>query len=63
MPKFQKRHYEVVARALREVRSTPYGTDISSKAVLDLTEDALMEVFKSDNPNFDRTRFKEACLP
>lgn len=46
---FTKRHYEAIARAIRQ-----------SETKIDLVAN-LMEIFKMDNSNFDSTKFLEAC--
>ena len=55
--KFQQRHYEAIADALRELRQRdsvvwPYGVVAQ-----------LVRLFEADNPRFDRERFERACEP
>ncbi len=52
---FSKKHYEKIARTLKEVEPTtrylhPGWT---------LTGDALIKMFQSDNPKFDKKRFEK----
>lgn len=46
-PLFQKRHYEAIAKVLN---LDPYTVPA-----------ALADMFKKDNPNFDREKFLDAC--
>ena len=52
---FERRHYRKIADVIKATRED--GGDISA-----LTN-RLMSLFKSDNHNFDRDRFSEACEP
>lgn len=47
---FQKRHYEIIAKAAR----TSEGDWIGLMA-------ELTAIFKADNPRFDEERFRKAC--
>ena len=51
MSKFQKRHYEAVARVLRD-------GDFGPKHVK-----AFALMFAHDNPSFNDSRFIDACTP
>lgn len=56
-PKFQRRHYEVLAAVMRDCHpGDSYSWWRVAKTKLG---DALAE----DNPRFDRGRFEEACEP
>ena len=63
MSKFQTRHYEVIARTIRDQFERWYTVGYDSifwEDVLDkLTED-LVVAFKADNPHFDPEKFREA---
>jgi hypothetical protein len=52
-----KKDYQAIARAIYETCDS--GKD--NRIIVDLM-DKLCLVFKVDNPRFDRSRFKEACL-
>lgn len=58
MNKFSKRHYEVVAEALR----TACPGDVANEAWQN-TISALSDAFKADNEAFSRDQFFRACLP
>lgn len=66
MAMFSKRHYEVVAKAIRDVQ-TSTGNDIRNHdhtaVVLDTLRYKLVCIFHSDNPRFDAERFNKACEP
>lgn len=53
MPKFNRRHYEAIAKVIRE-------TDTDYACILTVAND-LADMFKEDNPNFDRKRFLKAA--
>lgn len=62
-PKFQARHYEVIAAAIARTRQ---ASNIGRKRrmpeeTLNLLIADLTGTFRHDNPNFDPNRFKEAC--
>ena len=48
---FEKRHYEAIAKLLKE---RGYGKNRALQM-------ALADLFASDNPRFDEIRFYEAC--
>ena len=52
---FQKRHYEVIAQALRENKPTADYTP----TMLDVQE-SLQRLFAADNPRFDELKFHKA---
>lgn len=56
MPDFQRRHYELIARALRDDRPT----DLFSATEYARVVDRLIQLFERDNLNFDRRRFESA---
>lgn len=55
MPKFSKRHYEVIASLVKT-----WQRDNTS---VDNIQADLAEVFMQDNPRFDIVRFNKACEP
>ena len=64
MPKFQQRHYEVIAATIREqfkywYRSSREDAGAAEDALDRLAED-LIVVFNSDNPHFNPEKFREA---
>jgi len=56
MTKFQKRHYELIAEAIKRAIDT-HHVSIETAHILD----KLSNLFASDNPEFDRERFITAC--
>ena len=56
-PKFERRHYELIAAVLRK------GWDVEhvrhNKHLIEMFGDA----FAKDNPNFNYEKFEEACEP
>jgi len=56
---FQKRHYEEIARVLRDTVTTSLDQEIYRQALIE----ALCSVLARDNPNFHPARFTVACLP
>ena len=63
MPKFQRRHYEAIAEVLKDVRDSADTLQLFPPEIAALngiiTKTA--EVFRRDNPRFDRDRFISAC--
>lgn len=57
---FQKRHYEVIAEALREARRMDPG-NVGYASALDTAAGKLADEFRRDNPKFNRDRFLEAA--
>jgi hypothetical protein len=65
--KFSKRHYEVLARMLAEIRANhpveDAGEDVGyGKALIDLEHD-MIAIFQADNARFDAQRFHDAAQP
>lgn len=58
--RFQKRHYVVLASALKRAAARP--NDSAQEAIADLRAD-LCDLFASDNPEFRRATFEAACTP
>lgn len=56
MPDFQRRHYQAIADAIN--RSAQLGEDGEVDLVV-LT--ILADLFKRDNPNFNKDKFLTAC--
>ena len=56
--KYQKRHYEDMARILYKVRSM---APVTSPSTIELIHDEMVHMFGQDNPLFDELRFTEAC--
>ena len=68
MSHFAKRHYEAIAEAIQWAKKDVLfkEPDSSHKDMLDgidLLRDHLVDMFKSDNGQFDKERFKFACEP
>lgn len=57
MPMFQRRHYEVIASAIRN-NFDPKLPEIASKMAM-----TMVVVFQRDNPRFSEDRFLEAAIP
>ena len=54
-----KKHYEAIAEVINnEIR--PYGVNAVSQMTYDII-DGLCDYFQTDNPNFNRELFLEAC--
>lgn len=51
-----KKHYEAIAAAFRAYIATNTGANIARPIAKDLAD-----YFATDNKNFDRTRFLQAC--
>ena len=62
-----RKDYEAIAKALRdyteEVFANPstLGAGMIRKDTLDDIIEVLSEVFVTDNPNFNATKFRQAC--
>lgn len=64
-----KKHFELVARILREQLSADPRADsrelayanMGARAVLIATAEAFADAFAKENPRFDRDRFLTAC--
>ena len=66
MPKFAKRHYEVIAAVMQEANALPamiYETGKRQVSQWDMTIELLADAFARDNSQFDRARFLAACKP
>jgi hypothetical protein len=57
-PRFQKRHYQLLADAIRSTRVLPH--DSAQEAMADLIED-LVSRFALDNPDFNPDTFRRAA--
>ena len=58
-PKFERRHYKMIAAVIRDVanhwgRTSPAWSCIKTE---------MGDMLAADNPRFDRGRFEEACEP
>lgn len=60
-PLFEKRHYEAIARVLRE--STPVDYDHNDTAIRmhEAIVDHILDMFDADSASFDAVRFARAC--
>ena len=62
-----RKDYEAIAKALRdyteEVSANPstLGAGMIRRDTLDDIIEVLSEVFVTDNPNFNATKFRQAC--
>jgi|9_EtaG_2_1085328.scaffolds.fasta_scaffold32074_3 predicted metallopeptidase len=66
-PKFERRHYELIAKILGGIESAKLTRPINGDLRADgyfhnswHTQDLFIKMFKADNPNFDESRFKNA---
>jgi len=59
-PVFQHRHYKAIADALADVREAPEFMKIDQDTVTRI-EERLVVMFKSDNHNFNASRFRAAA--
>jgi len=57
-----KKHYEAFAKALNGVVTERVWRDLKEKAAIGHCIIAVANVLHSDNPNFDRARFFNACI-
>ena len=57
-PDFTRRHYERIARSIRETR-VPHAPFLNDS--LDLLVVRLADEFQADNPSFRRAQFYVAC--
>lgn len=55
----QRRHYELIARIIREEQASS-KSQLAKAAIKNIAR-SFAEELASDNPNFDRSRFFEAC--
>lgn len=64
---FTKRHYEEVARIIRQAyedaREYPPSESKAGAEAVDRIQTDLRRMFAADNPRFDGTRFDMACEP
>lgn len=63
MATFSKRHYEAVARSIKEYRNDSIFGEDRKKAlmIIDGMQYKLMCLFTADNPRFNAERFNKAC--
>ena len=57
-PNFQKRHYEMIAAAIRESHGRAHGAEAQG---LENHARDMARAFKRDNPNFRESQFLKAC--
>jgi hypothetical protein len=60
-----KKHFKEIAEILKEARSFPIEIRETDKPIInniDLIINKFSDYFKTLNPLFDETKFKEACL-
>jgi hypothetical protein len=55
-----KKHYELIAAAIRAARNEASGWDCGESGV-DCVVESLCRAFAADNARFDSDRFSEAC--
>ena len=53
-----KKHFNKIAEIIKTHHNSAYGYNVVTKKFID----DLSNYFKSDNPNFNENKFKEACL-
>ena len=58
-----RKHYVAIAKAISNVRKEwgQDALDTKTRHMVEEIEDALAQVFKADNANFDKQRFLDAC--
>ena len=61
MTTFEKRHYKKVAQAIRIARKRLQGGDIGVAMIDYAIVDSLSDMFKEDNPKFDKQSFLKAA--
>lgn len=62
MPLYSKRHYEDMARTLRDLKAQGLvTTNLDTLTVWESTVCLFTERLMRDNPNFRSARFKAAC--
>ena len=59
-PAFQRRHYGLLAEAIKRVRTLNPHHDTPAEALRDAQEE-IADLLARDNPKFDRERFAAAC--
>ena len=59
MSKYQRRHYEDIARFVADVVRCRFG--VVSGATAAEMAGGFADLFAADNPSFDRERFLKAC--
>jgi hypothetical protein len=57
--KFQRRHYDAIAKLIADMRRD----DIGNPIVWTKIKKRFGDMFIDDNPNFNPARFEEACEP
>lgn len=57
---FTKQHYQKIAKVIHDEAATHYG-DPGVEDALGRVANALAEMFKDDNPRFDKGYFLTAC--
>jgi hypothetical protein len=62
MSKYQKRHYEDMARIIYDthVYAEEWGGALA-KITIDSVRKSMVQLFEADNKNFDQERFNNAC--
>ena len=64
MAHFNKRHYEAIALVMQSTHPTKYGWEqTTANHQWNSSVDNLADMFRKDNPLFNRDRFLCACLP
>lgn len=68
MAMFSKRHYEALARLIRQtdkhLRPSSANPDVAMwDHCMDSLKESMVSEFKADNPRFDAERFNKACEP
>ena len=61
-----RKHYNAIAKALKDyqVAMNSMFTEAEAEPIINTVQDIaliLADIFKADNPNFNRDRFAEAC--
>lgn len=57
-----KKHYEAIAAILEKYRHAPlYESDYTDYRTAEHIANDLADYFETDNKNFDRNRFLQAC--
>lgn len=58
-----RKHYESLATVIRRVyKKFPEPNDVETRVAIRTIVLAMCDLFKSDNPNFDREKFIRACF-
>lgn len=61
MPTMQRRHYEAIARIIRDLEPPLTDSDQTGRAIRIRVATAFSRELRDTNPSFNVSRFMEAC--